>query len=53
MTTREFLENRQKAEYPTFMKVMKAMPTDRFDYRPFGAWQNRSRCTFQNDPGRV
>uniref|UniRef100_Q01Y08 DinB family protein n=1 Tax=Solibacter usitatus (strain Ellin6076) TaxID=234267 RepID=Q01Y08_SOLUE len=34
MTTREFLENRRKAEYPTFMKVMKAMPTDRFDYRP-------------------
>jgi hypothetical protein len=34
MTMRDFLENRRRAEYSTFMKVMKAMPTDRFDYRP-------------------
>ena len=31
---REFLESRRKAEYPTFVNVLKAMPTDRFDYRP-------------------
>ncbi len=34
MTTREFLESRRKAEYPVFVKVLKAMPTGRFDYRP-------------------
>jgi uncharacterized damage-inducible protein DinB len=31
---REFLQSRRKAEYPVFMKVLKALPTGRFDYRP-------------------
>jgi uncharacterized damage-inducible protein DinB len=34
MTVREFLENRHKAEYSTFLKVLKALPPERFDYRP-------------------
>jgi uncharacterized damage-inducible protein DinB len=34
MTMREFLQNRRKAEYPVFVKVLKAMPTGQFDYRP-------------------
>jgi len=34
MSTREFLESRHKAEYPTFVKVLKALPRERFDYRP-------------------
>jgi uncharacterized damage-inducible protein DinB len=34
MTIQEFLESRRKAEYPAFVNVLKAMPTDRFDYRP-------------------
>jgi uncharacterized damage-inducible protein DinB len=34
MDMREFLESRRKAEYPTFVNVLKAMPRDRFDYRP-------------------
>jgi uncharacterized damage-inducible protein DinB len=34
MTMREFLESRHKAEYPTFVKVLKALPKERFDYRP-------------------
>jgi uncharacterized damage-inducible protein DinB len=34
MTMREFLQRRRKAEYPVFVKVLKAMPTGRFDYRP-------------------
>jgi len=34
MTMREFLESRHKAEYPTFVKVLKALPMERFDYRP-------------------
>jgi len=34
MDMREFLESRRKVEYPTFVNVLKAMPTDRFDYRP-------------------
>ena len=34
MNMREFLESRRKAEYPTFVNVLKALPTDRFDYRP-------------------
>ena len=31
---REFLQSRRKAEYPVFMRVLKALPTGRFDYRP-------------------
>jgi uncharacterized damage-inducible protein DinB len=34
MTILEFLGQRRKAEYPVFVKVLKAMPTGRFDYRP-------------------
>jgi uncharacterized damage-inducible protein DinB len=34
MTVREFLENRHKAEYSTFLTVLKALPPERFDYRP-------------------
>ena len=34
MTLREFLESRRRAEYPVFVKVLKALPTGRFDYRP-------------------
>ncbi len=34
MTMREFLETRHKVEYPTFVKVLKALPKERFDYRP-------------------
>jgi uncharacterized damage-inducible protein DinB len=34
MNMREFLESRRKAEYPTFVKVLKALPAGRFDYRP-------------------
>jgi uncharacterized damage-inducible protein DinB len=34
MTVREFLQNRRKAEYPVFVRVLRALPMDRFDYRP-------------------
>jgi uncharacterized damage-inducible protein DinB len=34
MSTREFLESRHKAEYPAFAKVLKALPKERFNYRP-------------------
>jgi uncharacterized damage-inducible protein DinB len=34
MTNREFCIARRKAEYPAFVKVLKAMPQDRLDYRP-------------------
>jgi len=34
MSTREFLQSRHKAEYPAFVKVLKALPKERFDYRP-------------------
>jgi uncharacterized damage-inducible protein DinB len=34
MTMREFLANRRKAEYPVFVKVLKALPKERFCYRP-------------------
>jgi uncharacterized damage-inducible protein DinB len=34
MSNREFLQSRRKAEYPVFIKVLKALPLDRFDYRP-------------------
>jgi uncharacterized damage-inducible protein DinB len=34
MTVREFLQNRRKAEYPVFVKVLKALPKERFDYSP-------------------
>jgi uncharacterized damage-inducible protein DinB len=34
MNMKEFLQNRRKAEYPTFLKVLKALPAERFDYRP-------------------
>jgi uncharacterized damage-inducible protein DinB len=34
MTVREFLESRHKAEHPVFAKVLKALPKERFDYRP-------------------
>lgn len=34
MTNREFYISRRKIEVPTFIKVLKAMPGDRLDYRP-------------------
>ena len=34
MTTREFYVQRRKAEFPAFMKVLKALPKDRLDYKP-------------------
>jgi uncharacterized damage-inducible protein DinB len=34
MTMRDFLQSRRKAEYPVFVNVLKALPTQRFDYRP-------------------
>jgi uncharacterized damage-inducible protein DinB len=34
MTNLEFLIARRKAELPAFVKVLKAMPADRLDYRP-------------------
>jgi len=34
MMMREFLESRRKAEYPVFVNVLKALPKERFDYRP-------------------
>lgn len=34
MTNREFCIARRKAEYPAFVKVLKALPQDRLDYRP-------------------
>lgn len=34
MTVLEFLRSRRKAEYPVFVKVLKALPIHRFDYRP-------------------
>ncbi len=34
MTIREFLQSRRKAEYPAFVRVLKALPKERFDYRP-------------------
>src|ERR1700676_3100580 len=34
MNVREFLETRRKAEYATFVRVLKALPKERFDYRP-------------------
>jgi uncharacterized damage-inducible protein DinB len=34
MTMREFLQSRRRAEHPVFTRVLKALPTGRFDYRP-------------------
>lgn len=34
MTNREFCISRRKAEVPTFVRVLKAVPQDRRDYRP-------------------
>src|SRR5882724_11336727 len=34
MTTQEFLQGRRKAEHPVFMKVLNALPKERFDYTP-------------------
>ena len=34
MTNREFCIARRKAEYPAFVRVLKALPQDRLDYRP-------------------
>jgi len=34
MTTREFYVERRKAELPAFLKVLKALPRDRMDYKP-------------------
>jgi uncharacterized damage-inducible protein DinB len=34
MTTREFYVKRFEAEAPTFLKVLKALPADRLDYKP-------------------
>jgi uncharacterized damage-inducible protein DinB len=34
MTTREFYVQRHEAEYAGFLKVLKALPADRLDYKP-------------------
>jgi uncharacterized damage-inducible protein DinB len=34
MTNREFCIARRKAEFPTFVKVLKAVPQGKLDYRP-------------------
>ena len=34
MTIREFYVERQKAEFPVFMNVLKALPKDRLSYKP-------------------
>ena len=34
MPLRDFLESRRKAECPAFIRVLKALPMDRFEYRP-------------------
>src|SRR6266568_5067329 len=34
MSTREFCVTRRKSEIPTFVKVLKAIPQGRADYRP-------------------
>jgi uncharacterized damage-inducible protein DinB len=34
MTNREFCIARRKAEFPAFVRVLKALPQDRLDYRP-------------------
>lgn len=34
MTNREFYLTRRKAEWPTFVRVLKAVPQGRLDYRP-------------------
>src|SRR5262249_5633258 len=34
MTLQEFYVERQKAEAPIFLKVLKALPQDRLDYKP-------------------
>jgi uncharacterized damage-inducible protein DinB len=34
MTNREFLIAKRKAEQPIFLRVLKALPADRLDYRP-------------------
>jgi len=34
MTNREFFIKRWRQEYPTFVKVFRAVPADRLDYRP-------------------
>ena len=34
MTNREFYLQRQRAELPAFMRVFRALPTDRLDYKP-------------------
>jgi uncharacterized damage-inducible protein DinB len=34
VTNREFCVSRRKIEYPTFVRVLKALPAGRLDYRP-------------------
>ena len=34
MTNREFYLDRQRAEFPVFMRVLKALPADQLNYRP-------------------
>lgn len=34
MSNLEFLQSRRHAEYPVFIKVLEALPQERFDYRP-------------------
>jgi uncharacterized damage-inducible protein DinB len=34
MTVREFFRSRLDAEKPTFLRVLRALPADRMDYRP-------------------
>ncbi len=36
MTLREFYLQRRQAEHPVFMRVLKALPKDRLDYKPHG-----------------
>ena len=34
MTVKEFYAERQKAEAPVFLKVLKSLPSNRLDYKP-------------------
>ena len=34
MSMREFYLERRRAEYPVFLRVLKAVPSDRLDYKP-------------------
>jgi uncharacterized damage-inducible protein DinB len=64
MDDREFFCKRHRAEFPTFMKVLEAMPVDQFDYRPHArspsaldlVWtlaNEMAACTTMIDSGEV